>query len=927
MRPPLYSLYVSLLVAACTTDDLDDLDTDEQASTNLDRPTGFSSVGDEAELTAGRLTKVPVSAVFHGQHTVSGAHTIRFRARCLDLLAPQDECDPTLLVVTQVAQTCGPRCSTFTTTDVALEDTDDVGTGNEFGAQASRRGLATQRYEVVAFSGDRGNALVAVEHSVGSGPWTSTWTDPVLGTSLSGGVRRVGGTLVRIGPMQPGEYAEVQTADDGVGPNSGTRAFFFNTARDRYAFSNPTTGDTDPRQTYDSSWTSAAGLGTVDQYAIIAKDATNLGSRAGIETRVDVITGPLGVGSVRALNGGFLCQGVTGANSTSRITCANGQETVLAPGRYYLWVEANTAGKGVGDTDAFPTATYSATTTGNDHCESIDRGRANDLAFAMAVRRDGNTVKTRYVPRGAVGNDDQWSRYYLEIEIPDDGVAHSYRVDVTRNAVNVRGQWGFIKNPDALDLKVATANIEYDKTWAQSQPRLENLADLLGTRGSIDAATGAIVETRSRGAWQWEADVVGTQEILGWPQATYVLDRLRAQTAYTWSYKYGQGKVRWWSGLAPAEYSPIFANQFAVSQFGMALSDSDAAAAGCADEHETSMENTGSCWLSTSYSDLGYKNYAVPARLEVRGAGAGIRGASQPVMVFSTYLNQGSLDLRDDGMSRLMDKIDILRTRTPGAFAAGGDLGNERFIIMGDLNMANHQCAEINHHLDELRERYGYAVDLASAQLDIYNRTFDMHYSGAPITDASQGIYGDCKVASWARLPSEHLVDPNVTCQGCTEGCPYRFKHRSVWQAENAAASASDPTIAAGPKFDFTPSQWFAWWAGSSAYGVGDGDYGSSRLDAIILVGRGWMKDDPLRKFMPLADVNFRSFSNNYEGGGVEIGECGSGTATAPGLVTTSDSYSPARSVAPECPSAPGSSTFYSDHKPIGARLRLMASP
>jgi hypothetical protein len=279
--------------------------------------------------------------------------------------------------------------------------------------------------------------------------------------------------------------------------------------------------------------------------------------------------------------------------------------------------------------------------------------------------------------------------------------------------------------------------------------------------------------------------------------------------------------------------------------------------------------------------------------------------------------------VRRAGVDELIKKLKKLVEASPDSFnidaVADPKYRGNRFILLGDSNMSNHQCSEINETLVKLRREFGYAVEVSMAQLDWYNRTLDLHYSGAPITDPNQGKYGDCSDASWAH--------PRPGSHGSATGCPYRYEHVSAWKSEPSAPAPGNPSIETGQKYAVDPSQWYPWWGGTSS-----GGGGGSRLDVIILVGRGWAYDDPLLRYTPVSDVNFVSHANDYTGGGAEImkpdeaawndwnPECK--MEGSPNLVTVPGSYSPSFALI-SAPDGEGAPFVCTDHKPIGARLRL----
>jgi hypothetical protein len=229
----------------------------------------------------------------------------------------------------------------------------------------------------------------------------------------------------------------------------------------------------------------------------------------------------------------------------------------------------------------------------------------------------------------------------------------------------------------------------------------------------------------------------------------------------------------------------------------------------------------------------------------------------------------------------------------PGAFNSSGDpdprdVGN-RMIVLGDFNMSNNQCSEVNGTLRKLRAAFGYAVDVSMAAVGRNDRTFDMHYSGASLTDFRTGTYGNCQDESW--------VDGWPA--GESAGCPYQYPPASISESREV-------------------DQPFQWWAGTSSEQGG----GGSRLDVILLVGLGWADDDPVREYLAMANTEIRNPANGFQPGGVEIRpSCGDDPQFL--HLDNPVNYHPENTICPEFPAKPGAIAFRSDHKPVGTRLRV----
>jgi hypothetical protein len=911
---------VGFTLPSCAGDLDEPLGAASQPAAGLDDHVGAESVSEEIHMTAGRAARLPLSRVFHGQRTVTGAHTMRVRARCVSATASADGCDPGMLVV---ANTGGIR-------DVIYSNNSPSAGGNGKGAYVQEMAPSTTTYDVIVYSHLlRATSHVMVEHSLNGVVWeTGGFIDPTTGESITDATQIVGGTLVGLGDVSGGDNIGTRTPDDGAGAQSGTRLYVFDQEHEKFAFvDGPTTGDRDPVLPFDSSWTKA--------YVIAAKDELlpAAGPR-GIEAFVDLVAGPIGAETLVGPDDPTDCVGTTSANSTSRMTCTMAATTLL-PGRYNVYVYANSNGRGVGR--VVSGGSFPASDTGDSTCGSRPRGRANDLAFTAQLLRDGQVVETRPIPRGAIGSegyddasdptDTPWDRFAFEVRVPDDGVAHSYSVRAVQNAVRVRARWGYARNPEDVEMKVVTLNIEPHADDAQTDAMMKNTADLLGTRVEY-TSSGMILDAPNRGQWQWASDVIAMQEIKGIGPTVEMQNRLTARTGLSWSRMLALGtwKDAQWPLPNYESFAPVIASEQVTPAGGIWFSNATMNAAGCTSMADYSQASA-ACFLSYQEDgDLTWSeyHYLVPVKTEakrVKGSGGGYQ--TRPVAIMNWYLNDSDSDVRRAGVDEAINKIKKLITADPDAFNVDGNpsarwRGN-RFVILGDSNMYNQQCSEVNETLVKLRNEFGYAVDVSMAQMDAYNRTMDMHYSGAPITDLQQGVYGDCENSSWAKIPGSWSGEPT--------GCPYHFKSIDSWKADVSSPIASDPTIEAGDKYAVDPSQWYTWWGGTSS-----GGHGSSRHDVILLVGRGWAYDDPVKRYSTTSDTSFRSFINDYVGGGVEILSPGDPDifgvdldcdySGIPDLVTTPGSYSPNFALTGQS-LGEGKPTLCTDHKPVGARLRL----
>jgi len=878
---------VASLTGACLDADTPDLADTEQAVSILFRgglePPPVVNGPAEVDLQAGRAANVPVSFVWEGAHRVDGAHTLRIRATC-NAGATRLDCDPSMLIsYCDTSQWCGLFPGRVHVTDDARAG------GAPQNAYFEWTATQTSRYQVRVYSANRATSAIArIEWSTDGTTWSTQWDDAVTNAAntVSGGAQHVGGTLVDVGALQAGDGVEVRTPSNGAG-DEATRMWLFSLGTTPYIFfSEQQAGDGDPRIEVSGGWS------TSHVYVLLGKDARAY-TKAGIETYVDVVRTPLndyGAEQLVDMNGGVEC---------TQATCV-GSAVTLPAGRYYAYVNVRLSpGLAFAQFTAAASTKHLASDLGDisgQNCDAVERGQGNDRAFTLVVKHDGAVVSTRPVPRALLGNDptlpNPW--HYIIAEIDSNGTG-TWSLEVRDNRAIINGRWKYNRNPDVTELKVASYNIYY-KADSRMTEKMQNAADLLGTRGAFVPSSQARLEQANRAAWQWEADVIGLQEIDNYSWAQTFHDRLIERTAVPWQMVYANTEITsdWFTAVFNG---PIFANRFVTPASGSILFDQNKlAAAGCNSAWESGGATTYACPLGVDTDGLNRYRNAVPARLSARRLG----GVDRPVTLFNWHLlnedeRQGG---RRMNVEHMITRARALIGQVPGAFNKDGvndpkHPGN-RFIIIGDSNGLNNQCGEFTGWIRRLREEFGYAVDVSSAALDGDDRTWDQHYSGAPITDPLAGSYGNCQDPRWARPTSTN---------GAPHGRPYHFVHRADWQ------STPDPST----------TSWFPWWA-SSSRNAGFGDAAGNRFDVIILVGRGWSTDDPVRGYAVMADRQEPSAASGYLGGGVEMyidsSNCGAGLAAS--------GYAPQVAL-PPCGTTPGAPALVSDHKPIGARLRIYA--
>lgn len=118
------------------------------------------------------------------------------------------------------------------------------------------------------------------------------------------------------------------------------------------------------------------------------------------------------------------------------------------------------------------------------------------------------------------------------------------------------------------------------------------------------------------------------------------------------------------------------------------------------------------------------------------------------------------------------------------------------------------------------------------------------------------------------------------------------------------------------------------WWA-TTARGTGGGiGTVSERYDMILLVGRGWAQDDAVLGYQVMVDRNKNIYNRHSllesSGRAVEMwDDCGRDAVYDQGdpNYQSGKSYRPNHDVG--CGVQPGDTALYTDHRPVGARLRI----
>jgi hypothetical protein len=864
----------------------------------------------EVSLEAGRLSKLPVSTDRELILTALGAHQLGARVVCASG-------DAALVVV-------------------ARRKSDNVVVGAWFNADRTTSDKNAEIsvpaqtvdtiYHLAGYSQTRATATCHLEYRRQA---AETWTS----TSSS----ELGGTLVEVGPMRANAFLEVFSF--GPGPDSapeprahmtrGTRMIAFGIDRactGRGAVcaapvaieSTGRAGDLDPRVTVGAGWE------TTRNFVLVAKEnATSVDGPEGVETRVQLVHGPLDA----ELQENVADSGI-----------------VLEPGRYTMWIDARTLHP-AGDRSAY--LNPSADLPGQNHiCRGSEsagedgnlyaRGELNENLFTMTlmhlVAGGPNdwfgvpaAMKSRKVPLGALGSDGDWSRFYFTFEVP---YANYFWITTEKLAgaladVEIKPGLNVVRNADVSELKVATWNMlykDYDESW--STTKYQNAANLLASRGIIDVAGKRVLETADQGPFEWDADIVSLQETVREADVKTFRDEA-ARNSQPWEYSLGMAEN--------AEYGS-FATRVATmidETFWPAPSDNtsiwfkqgDKRPSGCTgapgegdwvgdqwirchlpghNGHYVEWEGIGT-YTSTA-------NYTIPAKAQANRPG----GVNRPVAVFSIHLNSGDASGADERlweMNDLINKMKAFRTLNPGSFF-NALLGNAdestRIIVLGDTNMYTHECGEHYNVLRRLREEFGYAVDVAMADEESASSAYGMHNYGA-----------------------------QTVTSGASTFVPTLFQRISQWTS--GVDSLGNPVSAADLwTWDPDPApgatRTFPWWA-RTFRGRTNGDKGwGDRHDLVILVGKGWLKDDPVASYAVMQDhvrttpdgsCSPFSVVMNGQCRGVELFHDGCSTG-GPGTAVpdVAGNYRPHHAMCAGY-DQPGKPAMRSDHRPAGVRLRI----
>jgi hypothetical protein len=849
MRRPL--LAVVLLVSACAADD-ESFDDGELAEVSqemistmpqspLDAPVGGQGV---ARMTTSQIVRLPTSWFFSAPINFSQTH--RFRVKTLCSAAEPERRDSGLLVVHKVWD---PLWG-WSVLDVRYnDDSNDPSCPTcsrlDMGQVSS---AATHRYEVHAFSNRRTKASCRVVYSASvlSETYSGSLSAPGWPSSTP---MDLGGALVDVGAVdRNNDWFEVKTASNEPGGASlareNTRMILFD-QQGRYVPAESLdfvpNVDRDPRigpgigySSYNpNSICNNPPCAEPKHFLLIGREGvppqSGTPAIADVETTVSLVRGP---------------EDAAAQTATLNVSAGGGEqcgaELTVQPGRHSASVLARS------------NAPYGEANDDHDNaCALIDpdtgplcptyyfRGNGNFRAFQMYLQgrlRPTDpwvpVTQTREVPNGVFGcggtsgGCDQSLREDFEVYAPT-----SVRLCVANldARIAITPQWTVARNPAGADVKVATLNIHHGPQIFPDDPGVENdaesrnLSNLLATRGRFKPALRTVVESQDDAPFEWGADVVLLQEHSWISSFNQFEDQASKTTDLDWHFVWGHSKQL----VTYASYNSVFTHGLLVPPAGtIQPAASDLCISRISDE-TTQDDGFVECYNHDS-ADGGadYYTHSVPARLQVRRWGSG----DVPILSVSVILEPGSdenefrVDQRREELASLIAALKEYVDEHPEYVGVGAD--NVRILLGGDMNMYSHMLGENRWFVRELRAAFGYAVDAAAADRDSYLGFYDMH--------AWRGV---------------SLTGPN--------GLPVFYTPSKNWYG-----APSSQYLAWGDINDFR-----TWWWGSSVSwphvypywamtfagphaGGHDAPGAHDRHDGFFLVGRGWAKDDPVRRYI-----------------------------------------------------------------------------
>jgi hypothetical protein len=859
------------------------------------------------DMVSGHAARVPVTEYYQKFFTLGAAG----QPHTFSVTTSNCSGDSGLLV--RVLDGFGNHIKTLYNDDGPAPGSDATGSSPWKSSRISTGNTGFTMYEVFAFSQDRATAHCSIWTSYNGGSW------------LFDSAPQLGGALVEVGPLASNSFLEVRTKTNGKtsGDIDDTKMVLFDVGAPGEVTGQGLHQSTNaPLLAQDQSWIDydpRIDLGATDawlttrNFALIGKKITDTDSTRTVQTMVELVRGPLN------------------QNRTSFTVNQSGGATgsvTLTPGRYAMWVEAQTTSS-VGSTSLVENLGKFG-----GCAKHYPRGQLNGPGFVMELERastrgipDWKGSHQRRVALGAFGADNMLQRFVLEFTVPSTAL---YRINIHDVAPNVSfGTTGkVVRNADSTDFKVAGLNMLYNddgppgaggiatipkfkETPAKAEYR--NASNLLATRGTVDVATKRVIEERDQTPYQWDSDVVFLTENTG----TYLLEMFEEEAESRgprrWSMSYGETESY---DDTPADLSQL-GGQGAVyvADNLWPTADEDSARVPYAylpDKCERDNRWVQCRVIDTEWSNFKFKN-AIPARVNVRREG----GQDRPVLVFGLHLLSGAgkdeFEGRRSEVNGIANRVEEILTKNGAAQllnkdgTADLDAEGNRLVLVGDWNSYAHGCGEHYWLLRRLRERFGFAVDVAMADTDADHWGYGMHNFTQNLDDKGLPVpYGDR--GAWTELPGDKWVHPVAT-----------------------SGTLSYP-----------------WYARTFRSTRAEASFGGDRHDMIILVGKGWASDDAVRAYNVMQDNDrYNPFTVNDDFGlplgGVNM--YGKGNAM---LTVGKPNYRPNHELGwtwCEAIIGPltqlicvsdyqtkmlgknrGSPALFTDHLPIAARLRVLTT-
>jgi len=747
---------------------------------------------------------------------------------------------------------------------------------------------------------------------------------------LLGGPKYFGGKLVQVGAVPRGDYFEVQTTPSPESAIGGTRMLLFRPWKQPVVSTYVNAAnDFDAQLTVESD----DFLGT-DTLLLVGRNwVPGTAASAFPLVRADLVHGPSTGTSCPTPN----CWSGTVSASSPGASEYSGQPVPLSPGRWIVGVELALEPAGSTATGVANSWTFCDAKAGIcDFQHTHERGLLNDRVAQLSVeygtssdRSAWTSIATsgRRISRGAFGSSAP-HRFYQEIDVREPGY-YAPRIKIDSSAavqltdVSVGRTWFAQRNAEAGELRVASANMLYENPGEPDAIHAEyrNLADLLGPRGNIatDANSATIWPAYSdsvdRAPFQLNSDAIFMTEMgdnSGWPET---FDRAKLQggafaavanhnDSRSWSGLFARNEDTGGLGLGTEGVGAVYAARTVVGSGGL---KPGVLVGKCWDDYEGHSDYY-NCWIEGDGDGSG----ALPVSLRATTS------HGQPILFIGVHLRTSGPTVRAGQVKDLANRILRFLDLQPGLANAHGEASGtglfNRIVIVGDWNVRAHRGGETYPLLRILREKLGYALDVAIA---LSGSTEPWIATGMHVLGQRGCFHAETEIAN-----------EECTCGGQHgghgmhhAGPPHKtFDAMTIWEK-------FEPTLAPQDQCNLNTALHLPWWAGTwrgKRANVLDGETTTTdRHDLIILAGRGWETDDPVRSYRVVQDANIPSNYFAPRKDSTCADSCsGRGVSLFPGAPGGPGDYAPRYSLLGHGSQA-GSAALRTDHRPIGATLRI----